>query len=93
MQPSHGNSSTNDALGALLTAFACESGTLHAVASDGARQSPRGDSDPPVTTFGPLGRADRLNCEVWKKHHFHCKNIWEDLWDPTYKILLYKLSR
>ena len=36
MQPSHGNSSTNDALGALLTAFACESGTLHAVASDGA---------------------------------------------------------
>jgi hypothetical protein len=35
--------------------------------SDGARQSPRGDSDPPVTTFGPFGRAERLNWLVWKK--------------------------
>ena len=34
--------------------------------SDGARQSPRGLSEPPVTTFGPFGRAERLNCEVWK---------------------------
>src|SRR5690606_36098494 len=38
-----------------------------AVLSEGARQSPRGDSEPPVTTFGPFGRAERLNCEVWKK--------------------------
>ena len=29
--------------------------------SDGARQSPRGDSDPPWDTLGPLGSADRLN--------------------------------
>ncbi len=29
--------------------------------SDGARQSPRGDSAPPASTFGPFGRADRLN--------------------------------
>ena len=30
-------------------------------ASEGIRQSPRGDSDPPATTFGPFGNADRLN--------------------------------
>ncbi len=29
--------------------------------SDGARQSPRGESAPPWDTLGPLGRADRLN--------------------------------
>ena len=35
----------------------------HTVAamSEGARQSPRGDSDPPCETFGPLGSAERLN--------------------------------
>src|SRR6187431_2778102 len=30
-------------------------------ASDGIRQSPRGDSEPPATTLGPLGMAERLN--------------------------------
>jgi hypothetical protein len=30
-------------------------------ASDGARQSPRGDNDPPDEIVGPLGSADRLN--------------------------------
>src|SRR5918994_3775763 len=30
-------------------------------ASDGIRQSPRGESEPPATTLGPLGRAERLN--------------------------------
>ena len=30
-------------------------------ASDGIRQSPRGDSEPPATTLGPLGSAERLN--------------------------------
>ena len=30
-------------------------------ASDGARQSPRGDSEPPEPTFGPFGTAERLN--------------------------------
>jgi len=30
-------------------------------ASLGARQSARGDSDPPDPTFGPFGRHDRLN--------------------------------
>src|SRR5437868_14495305 len=29
--------------------------------SDGARQSPRGDSEPPDEILGPLGRAERLN--------------------------------
>ena len=29
--------------------------------SDGARQSPRGDSAPPADTLGPLGSAERLN--------------------------------
>src|SRR4051794_20845517 len=32
-----------------------------ALPSEGARQSPRGDSEPPADTFGPLGSADRLN--------------------------------
>ncbi len=30
-------------------------------ASDGIRRSPRGESDT-VTTFGPSGAAERLNC-------------------------------
>ena len=38
-----------------------------AVESDGARQSPRGESEPPEPTFGPLGRAERLNWLVRKK--------------------------
>jgi hypothetical protein len=54
---------------ALLTPTPYPSGTerssssshARADASDGARQSPRGDSDPPADTFGPLGSADRLN--------------------------------
>jgi NAD(P)-dependent dehydrogenase (short-subunit alcohol dehydrogenase family) len=29
--------------------------------SDGARQSPRGDNEPPCDTLGPLGSAERLN--------------------------------
>ena len=32
-----------------------------ACASDGARQSPRGDREPPDEIFGPFGRAERLN--------------------------------
>lgn len=39
------------------------SSQVRADMSDGARQSPRGDSDPPADTLGPLGIADRLNCE------------------------------
>lgn len=38
-----------------------------ALPSDGARQSPRGLSDPPAVTFGPLGMAERLNCAKPKK--------------------------
>src|SRR5205085_11996590 len=46
-----------------------ESGTLRsnsssqtaACASDGARQSPRGDKEPPEEIFGPFGNAERLN--------------------------------
>src|SRR4029077_20097442 len=37
-----------------------------ASASLGARQSPRGLSEPPDPTFGPLGRHDRLNWLSWK---------------------------
>jgi len=32
-----------------------------AVPSEGARQSPRGESAPPAETLGPLGIAERLN--------------------------------
>ena len=38
-----------------------------ALPSDGARQSPRGLSEPPCDTFGPLGIADRLNWANPKK--------------------------
>jgi len=38
-----------------------------AFASDGARQSPRGDKEPPEEIFGPLGSAERLNWLSWKK--------------------------
>ena len=38
-----------------------------ALPSDGARQSPRGDSDPPAETFGPFGIALRLNWLKAKK--------------------------
>jgi len=38
-----------------------------ALASDGARQSPRGDSEPPDEIFGPLGSAERLNWLSSKK--------------------------
>ncbi len=30
-------------------------------ASEGIRQSPRGEREPPATTLGPFGSADRLN--------------------------------
>ncbi len=46
----------------LLGTFASSSlSQVTADASDGMRQSPRGDSDPPATTLGPLGSAERLN--------------------------------
>ena len=38
-----------------------------AEASLGARQSPRGESEPPEETFGPFGTAERLNWLVSKK--------------------------
>ena len=31
------------------------------MASEGIRQSPRGDSEPPASTFGAFGMAERLN--------------------------------
>src|SRR5215217_76075 len=47
------------------------SSSSHTVASEslGARQSPRGESEPPEPTFGPLGIAERLNWLVLKKRH------------------------
>ncbi len=47
-------------------ALSSSSQTL-AVASEGARQSPRGDNEPPDEIFGPLGKADRLNWLSSKK--------------------------
>jgi protein-S-isoprenylcysteine O-methyltransferase Ste14 len=43
------------------TSRSISSSQVRADMSDGARQSPRGDSDPPCDTLGPLGNADRLN--------------------------------
>src|SRR5579872_841891 len=42
-----------------------------ALPSDGARQSPRGDSEPPALTFGPFGMADRLNWLNAKKRRMN----------------------
>src|SRR6266478_4337710 len=51
-----------------VTFYLADSGTALSSAShtsglpsDGARQSPRGDSEPPDEILGPLGRAERLN--------------------------------
>ena len=43
------------------------SSQMSGLPSDGARQSPRGDSDPPDEIFGPLGTAERLNWLVKKR--------------------------
>ena len=40
--------------------------------ADGARQSPRGDKAPPALTFGPLGKALRLN---WLKPKNRCRKF------------------
>jgi hypothetical protein len=40
---------------------------VSADASLGARQSPRGESEPPEEIFGPFGAADRLNWLITKK--------------------------
>ena len=48
------------------TASSSSSHTV-ALASEGARQSPRGDNEPPDEIFGPLGNADRLNWLSSKK--------------------------
>jgi hypothetical protein len=44
---------------------AISSSQIRADRSEGARQSPRGDSEPPADTFGPLGIAERLNWLNW----------------------------
>ncbi len=41
--------------------FSTSSSQALALASEGIRQSPRGDMVPPALTFGPFGSADRLN--------------------------------
>ena len=50
---------------------AISSSQIRADMSEGARQSPRGDSDPPADTFGPLGIAERLN---WLNSKNRCAN-------------------
>jgi hypothetical protein len=51
------------------TLFSSSSIHTSAVESLGARQSPRGDSDPPDPTLGAFGMADRLNWLVWKNRN------------------------
>ena len=58
LDPPHSLSGTSDS--------SSSSHTL-ALASDGARQSPRGDSEPPDEILGPLGSAERLNWLSSKK--------------------------
>ena len=52
-----------DAAGTLV-----RNSSSHTVAGEslGARQSLRGDSEPPEPTLGPFGIAERLNWLVWK---------------------------
>ena len=52
------------------------SSQIVAIPSDGARQSPRGDSAPPAETFGPLGIADRLNWLVVKNRNRNFSSQW-----------------
>ena len=47
-----------------------------ALPSDGARQSPRGDSEPPALTFGPFGIAERLNWLNAKKRRRNTSSQW-----------------
>src|SRR5688572_13814763 len=42
----------------------------------GARQSLRGDSEPPEPTFGPLGMAERLNWLVSKNRSTNTSSQW-----------------
>ena len=52
----------NDCFAQLNGTFCASSASqTSALPSDGARQSPRGDSEPPEEIFGPFGSADRLN--------------------------------
>src|SRR5258708_956832 len=45
----------------LAGTFASSASQASALPSDGARQSPRGESEPPEPTFGALGATLRLN--------------------------------
>src|SRR5208282_5837748 len=47
------------------------SSQMRALPSEGARQSPRGEREPPAATFGPFGVAERLN---WLKPKNRCRN-------------------
>src|SRR6188472_2438536 len=44
--------------------------------SEGARQSPRGDSDPPDDILGPLGNAERLNWLLKKRRRNSSSQRW-----------------
>ena len=49
------------------TSRAISSSQRRGPTSEGIRQSPRGDREPPGTTFGPFGRVLRLNWFVVKR--------------------------
>src|SRR4029077_20286428 len=44
--------------------------------SEGARQSPRGDREPPDEILGPLGRAERLNWLPKKRRRNSSSQWW-----------------
>src|SRR6185437_9842147 len=52
------------------------SSQTRALPSDGARQSPRGESEPPAATFGPLGIAERLNWLKAKNRRRNTPSQW-----------------
>ena len=56
-----GSSSLRDPVYFSGTCWASSANHTSGLPSEGARQSPRGDSEPPDEILGPLGSAERLN--------------------------------
>src|SRR4051812_42395664 len=57
----HPRRGTDPATAYFLGTFSSSASQAVGGASEGIRQSPRGDMVPPALTFGPLGSAERLN--------------------------------
>ena len=54
----------------------CSASQTSGLPSEGARQSPRGDSEPPDEIFGPLGNAERLNWLAKKRRRNSSSQRW-----------------